>query len=73
MYFTLFEGEKSIEQVKEFVIDRYFLISCLDEVTLKFEIKFNDKIITFYLIPEHIQQYIRNKNFDKSFFGRFNE
>lgn len=69
-YFALFDSEKSIQDVKEFVLNKFFIISCLDELTLKFEIKSQDKTITFHLIPDSILSNVKTKKFDKIFNGR---
>lgn len=70
IYFALYDSEKSMQDVKTVVIDKFFLISCIDELKLKFEIKSQDNTITFHLIPDSILSNIKTKKFDKIFNGR---
>lgn len=70
--FSALYGNMDISNVRDLLIDKLFLITCLDEIRLKFELKSNNFGKTFYLIPSGLINQVKNKNPDIQFYGRNN-
>jgi len=70
--FSSLYGNMDISNVRELLIDKSFLITCLDEIRLKFELKSNNFVKTFYLIPSGLINQVKNKNPDTQFYDRNN-